>query len=202
DLGAAPWTLDHVVEHADLVDPEPVLWLLHTSKPLDPAPADACRIVSELLDRIADLRLVVGPQPTQVLHSLWGQEDLVGHSGQTIARIWRIAPASNSRSPIGGRGPRRRRHRGRPLRALMPPGGPRGRSGMRGDTRSRSFQVGEPVAQHALEVLARLGNRRHAAAFVHAADAGVVGGEGQLEIVPVAVEQLAQVPAAGLDVLA
>src|SRR6186713_856002 len=62
-------------------------------------------------------------------------------------------------------------------------------------------QVRDPIAQHPREILACLGDGRDAARLLDPPSAGVVGGDRERQVAPVAIEQHAQVAAAALDVV-
>src|SRR5437899_11572387 len=74
-------------------------------------------------------------------------------------------------------------------------------SAAREDTRSVP-QIRQPVAQHAREVLLRLGDGRDATRVLDGPGTGVVGGDRERQVAAVAVEQHAQVAAPTLDVVA
>ena len=72
--------LRDVIEHPDLVNPEPVLWPIDTAQALDAGPAQLGRLVAQVqLDGVPDTRLEVGSNGSQALDRLRGQDDLERH---------------------------------------------------------------------------------------------------------------------------
>ena len=77
---------EHVVEHPHIVDPQAELRLSNAREPFDSSSADLGRLVPEVhLDRLLDRGPNVGPKTPEIPGGLGSEDDLVAHSGYSIA---------------------------------------------------------------------------------------------------------------------
>jgi hypothetical protein len=79
--------LGEVVENAEVVDAEAILWLSKSSQALDSGFAFLAWLMSEVrFDGRADARTVCSSEPLQIVDGFECENDRIGHSGQNMAR--------------------------------------------------------------------------------------------------------------------
>src|SRR5436190_201827 len=152
-------------------------------------------IVRELLSRCTPNRppsfptLRPGSRSRSATQDVLGRAPSLNRRTELPAHTWTHAGAASPASTSPPPGEIAAASDAAALRVVPPRVKPRGRCGTRGGHESSHlFLVAEPIAQHAREVHTRLGNRRHAPALVHPADACVVRRQDEVEVVPVTVE--------------